>query len=104
VTAVIGILGDKDARGIIEALEPVVNQFVVTQSTSDRAVDAAELGQLVASIAGADRVTVEPSISAAMGAARSRASRSDKGAVLVTGSITLIGDVMTMASDEGWKK
>lgn len=103
ITAVIGVLADKDAEGIIRALNPIVAEFVVTQSTSDRAVDADDLAAIVVAIAGADRVVVEPSLEAALDVARDSASRSEKGAVLVTGSITLVADVMAMAEDQGWK-
>jgi dihydrofolate synthase/folylpolyglutamate synthase len=104
ITAVIGVLADKDAEGIVRALNDVVNEFVVTQSTSDRAVDADDLAATVVAIAGADRVVVEPSLEAALDTARDAASRTDKGAVLVAGSVTLVADVMTMATDQGWKK
>jgi dihydrofolate synthase/folylpolyglutamate synthase len=104
ITAVIGVLEDKDAEGIVRALNGVVNEFVVTQSTSDRAVDADDLAAIVVAIAGADRVIVEPSLEAALDTARDSAARTDKGAVLVAGSITLVADVMTMAVDQGWKK
>ena len=104
ITAVIGVLADKDAEGIVRALNGSVNEFVVTQSTSDRSIDADDLAAIVVGIAGADRVIVEPSLEAAMDTARDSASRTDKGAVLVTGSITLIADVMTMAVDQGWKQ
>jgi dihydrofolate synthase/folylpolyglutamate synthase len=104
ITAVIGVLEDKDAEGIVRALNGVVNEFVVTQSTSDRAVDADDLATIVVAIAGADRVIVEPSLEAALDTARDSAARTDKGAVLVAGSITLVADVMTMAVDQGWKK
>jgi dihydrofolate synthase/folylpolyglutamate synthase len=104
ITAVVGILADKDAEGIIRALNPVVNEFVVSQSSSDRSVDADDLATIVVAIAGADRVLVEPSLEAALDTARDQASRTDKGAVLVAGSITLVADVMAMAEDQGWKK
>jgi dihydrofolate synthase/folylpolyglutamate synthase len=103
VTAVIGILGDKDATGILTALDGVVDDFVVTQSTSDRAVSARELGRLATSIFGEARVTIEPSLEAALELARSHAGQTDKGAALVTGSITLVGDAMTYARTQGWK-
>lgn len=103
VSAVIGILAEKDAAGIIRELEPVVDEFIVTQSTSDRAVDADRLAEIVVAVVGADRVTVEPSLEAALDRARDEASASEKGAVLVTGSITLVGDVMRIAAEEGWK-
>ena len=103
VTAVIGVLGDKDAEGIVRALDGVVNEFVVTQSSSDRAIDADDLAATVVRIVGADRVIVEPSIEGALDYARDQASGTEKGAVLVTGSITLIADVMALAKDQGWK-
>ncbi len=103
VTAVIGILGDKDAAGILRELEPTVDHFVITQSTSERAISADDLAALAVSIVGADRVTVEPSLEAALELARDRASATEKGAALVTGSITLVGDAIVYARDRGWK-
>jgi dihydrofolate synthase/folylpolyglutamate synthase len=103
VTAVIGILGDKDAAGILRELEPVVDEFVITQSTSERAVEADDLATLAVSIVGADRVIVEPSLEAALDAARDLASNTEKGAVIVSGSITLVGDAIVYAREEGWK-
>ncbi|RFA15875.1 dihydrofolate synthase [Subtercola boreus] len=103
VVAVISILADKDAAGIIRALEPVVTEFVVTRSSSDRATDADELASVVVGIAGADRVVVELDPREAAAIARESAGESDKGAVLVTGSITLVGEIITLAADEGWK-
>ncbi|WP_213815097.1 folylpolyglutamate synthase/dihydrofolate synthase family protein [Glaciihabitans sp. dw_435] len=103
VTAVIGVLADKDAEGIVRALNDVVDEFVVTQSSSDRAIPADDLASIVVSIAGADRVIVEMTIESAMEYARDQAERTEKGAVLVAGSITLIADVMAIATDQGWK-
>jgi dihydrofolate synthase/folylpolyglutamate synthase len=103
VTAVLGILGDKDASGILHALEGIVDDFVITQSTSDRAVSARDLGRLATSIVGEARVTIEPSLETALELARSRAAQTDKGAVLVSGSITLVGDAIVYARSQGWK-
>jgi dihydrofolate synthase/folylpolyglutamate synthase len=103
VTAVLGILGDKDASGILHALEGVIDDFVITQSTSERAVSARELGRIATSIVGSERVTVEPSLEAALEVARARASETEKGAALVTGSITLVGDAIIYARAQGWK-
>jgi dihydrofolate synthase / folylpolyglutamate synthase len=103
VTAVVGILGDKDAAGILRELDAVVDDVVITQSTSDRAVDADDLAAVAVTIFGADRVTVEPSLEAALEIARDRASETEKGAALVTGSITLVGDAIVYAREQGWK-
>lgn len=101
VWCVVGVLGDKDARGIIEALDPVVEGFIVTQSASERAVDAHELGRIVESVAGPDRVRVAPDLGDAVRIARASWQIGD--AVVVTGSITLVGDTIAMAQKEGWK-
>ncbi|CAN5332986.1 hypothetical protein BH09ACT6_BH09ACT6_04370 [soil metagenome] len=103
IVAVISVLADKDAAGIIRALEPVVSEFVITQSSSDRAINADELASIVVGIAGADRVVVELDPREAARIARDSAAASDTGAVLVTGSITLVGEIITLAGDEGWK-
>ena len=52
ITAIVGVLADKDDRGIIEALDPIVDRFIVTRSDSVRAVDADELAETVTAVAG----------------------------------------------------
>ncbi|WP_353988032.1 bifunctional folylpolyglutamate synthase/dihydrofolate synthase [Ruicaihuangia caeni] len=104
VVCVIGILHGKDARGIVEALDPVVSRFVVTASSSDRAIDADELAATVVAVAGSDRVRVEPHLPTALDDARDDASQSERGAVIVTGSVTLAGDVIDLAEQEQWKQ
>jgi len=100
VWCVIGVLDDKDARGIIEALDPVVGGFICTQSGSDRAMQANDLSDIVASLVGADRVSAEPTLTAALETASSMCGPSD--AIMVTGSITLVGDTITLARTENW--
>lgn len=99
---VLGVLGDKDAEGIVRALQPSGARFVVTQSESDRAVPAGELAASVASIVGADRVDVVERLDDALDEARDWASRAEKRGVVVTGSITLVGDAMAIAEDREW--
>ena len=103
VVAVLSVLGDKDVAGIVRALEPVVSEFVITSSSSDRAIDPDELASIVVGMVGADRVLVEPELVTALEEARGLAEGSSQGAVLVTGSITLVGEVITLAAAEGWK-
>ena len=66
VVCVLGILQEKDVAGIVEALDPVVDHFVVTQSQSDRALSVADLADIVAEIAGPDRVDASPTSGDAM--------------------------------------
>jgi dihydrofolate synthase/folylpolyglutamate synthase len=104
IVVVIGVLADKDARGIISALAPVATRFHVTQSNSDRAVDHENLAGIVREIAGDDATIEFDSVEDALDVAREWARDSDRRAVLVTGSITLIGEAIELASAGGWKK
>jgi len=98
ITAIVGVLDDKDARGIIEALDPVVTRFVVTQSDSDRALGADEFAEIVTAVAGPDRVRIEPELAVALAEARDEAGAGD--AVIVTGSISLVGQAMLMSAQQ----
>lgn len=99
---VLGVLGDKDATGIVRALAPTGARFVVTQSESDRAIAAGVLAASVASIVGPERVDVVERLDDALDEARDWATRGEKRGVVVTGSITLVGDAMAIADDRGW--
>jgi dihydrofolate synthase/folylpolyglutamate synthase len=102
-TVVIAVLGDKDARGIIRELAPAVSQFYVTNSNSDRAIPHDQLAEIVAETAGPDAVVAIAHASDALDRAREWAQESPRRAVLVTGSITLVGEAMARATGEAWK-
>ena len=40
------ILGDKDAAGIFQALEPALTEVVITQNSSPRAMEAEDLAEI----------------------------------------------------------
>ncbi len=100
VWVILGVLEDKDARGIIEVLDPVVAGFVCTQSGSDRAVEAGALATIVSSLVAPGKVHAEPTLSAAIETAKTLCGPAD--AIMVTGSITLVGDTITLARSENW--
>ncbi|BDI23159.1 folylpolyglutamate synthase/dihydrofolate synthase family protein [Herbiconiux sp. L3-i23] len=103
IVAVVGVLQDKDAEGMLRAVEPVVDEFVVTFAPSERTTDVDDLAAIAVSVAGADRVRVEPTISTALEVARDDVRDTANGAVVVFGSITLVGRVIEVAAEEGWK-
>jgi len=90
--AVISILNDKDARGLLEALNETAETFVVTKSTSPRAIEVHELEKLAIEIFGADRVRSASGPHSALELAKELVV--EGGAIVVTGSITLVGDVL----------
>jgi dihydrofolate synthase/folylpolyglutamate synthase len=95
LVGIVGILADKDAEGILGALEPVLDEVVVTRSRSPRAIDPDELGDIALDVFGEDRVHVAPRIDDAVDVAFGRAEEGGLvgGGVLATGSITLAADV-----------
>ena len=104
VAVVVGVLADKDAAGIIRALAPLADVMHVTQSGSDRAVDHADLADLVRGIVGVERSMEHDDVISALDTAREWAAESERRAVVVAGSVTLAGDVLRVAADEGWRR
>jgi dihydrofolate synthase/folylpolyglutamate synthase len=101
LVGVIGILRDKDARGFLEAVEPVLQSVVITTPSSARAMDADALAALAIDIFGDDRVTVEPELPDALDRALALAEEMDQYGgvgVLVTGSVVLVGDAKRLLS------
>jgi dihydrofolate synthase/folylpolyglutamate synthase len=97
-TRLVGVFspsGDKDVTGVLEALEPVLAEIVVTQNSTQRALDVDRLAELAVEVFGADRVHVEPRLDDAIDAAVTLAEEEgDLGGagVLITGSIITIGE------------
>lgn len=88
VVGVVAVLADKDARGILEGVSPLVDRIVVTRTSSERALAVEELALIAADVLGAHRVASAPHVDLALAHARLIAGHD--GAVLVTGSITLV--------------
>ncbi|MCY7325220.1 MAG: bifunctional folylpolyglutamate synthase/dihydrofolate synthase [Microbacteriaceae bacterium] len=104
ICVVVGALEEKDAAGIIAALTPIASRFHVTRSSSARAIDEDELGEIVREVAGPESYEVFADAEEALASAREWAGGAPKRAVLVTGSITLVGDAIAIADREGWKR
>jgi len=102
IVVVLGILADKDAAGIIEALRPAVARFHVTQSHSERAIPVDDLADLVAEHVGDADTFRFGDLAQALDAARGWAQDAPKRAVLVAGSITLVGDAVALADAGDW--
>lgn len=90
--AVISILGDKDAHSLLQALKTTADTCVVTQSTSPRAIEVTELEKIAKEIFGESRVRSAETPYRALELAKELVA--ENGAIVVTGSITLVGDVL----------
>lgn len=98
---VLGVLGDKDAAGIIDALRDVPAHVFVTEPDSERALDADALADLVE--AAGLRASVHPNLDDAAESARDWAAEAPRRAVIIVGSVVLAGEAIRLAEDEDWK-
>ncbi|HEY2174714.1 MAG TPA: folylpolyglutamate synthase/dihydrofolate synthase family protein [Mycobacteriales bacterium] len=96
LVGVVAMLADKDVRGMLEVLEPVLDAVVVTENSSHRRMSADELADAVVDVFGHDRVTVEPrlddAIESAVALTEEDADMVGGAGVLVTGSVITAGD------------
>jgi dihydrofolate synthase/folylpolyglutamate synthase len=93
--AVVALLDDKDAAGLLGELEPVVNSIVVTANTSPRALPVEALAEVAAEVFGDDRVVPAARLDDAIEHAIALAEAGPLGVgggVLVTGSIVTVGE------------
>jgi len=101
LVAVVSILDDKDAGGMLARLLVHCDEVVCTACTSPRALPAATLASLAGQIGGAvATVVVDPG----RALARARELAGDGGVVLATGSIYLIADLLRPQGATGGSK
>jgi dihydrofolate synthase/folylpolyglutamate synthase len=98
--AVISILAEKNARALLEILDDTFVEFIITQSESARAIPAQELAELAREIFGADRVSVQANPQWALAEATKLLPPTLGAAIVVTGSVTLVGQVLKLKQIE----
>lgn len=91
LVGLIALLAEKDAVGVLTELSKSFDKLIVTESSSPRAIPAAELAELCSKV-GIEGLAISD-LDLALQAARAEAITL-KGAVVVTGSISLVGDVL----------
>lgn len=99
LVGVIAVLADKDVAGILRALEPVLDEIVVTETDSPRRLDVDALAALAIEIYGEERVTARRRLADAVDAAIGLAEEADTYAasgVIVTGSVVTAGQARAM--------
>ena len=90
-TAVVSILDDKDAGAMLAALRPRCARFVCTAAPTPRALPPATLASLAAQLGGEAEVVPDPHAALA----RARALAGPDGAVVATGSIYLVAELVS---------
>ena len=98
LVGVVAVLADKDVAGLISNLAGIFESVVITQSSSPRSMPAAEL-ELVATQSLGQEVSSISDFHLALERAKQRAIEID-GMVVVTGSITLVGDIIKLIQED----
>jgi dihydrofolate synthase / folylpolyglutamate synthase len=93
--AVIGVLEDKDAAAMLAELLPHVDRAVFTRSDNPRSLSPATLASLAGQLGGPPAETVSDPRAAV---AHARSLAGPGGAVLVTGSIYLVADLVRVTT------
>ncbi|KGN39148.1 bifunctional folylpolyglutamate synthase/dihydrofolate synthase [Knoellia subterranea] len=94
LVGVIAILKDKDATEMLEILEPVLDEVVVSRTTSPRAMRPNDLGEIAKGVFGEHRVTVVDDLPDALDRAAGIADEGGVGGgVLATGSVITAAEV-----------
>ncbi len=94
LVGVVGILEDKNAEAMLGVLEPLLDEIVVTRSTSPRAIDVDDLAELARDVFGEERVHVEYRLDDALvrGSNLAETENDIATGVLVTGSVTVAAE------------
>jgi dihydrofolate synthase/folylpolyglutamate synthase len=94
-----GVLDDKDATGMLQALADSVSAVVLTQPNSRRARSVEDLTEVATEILGAERVWISESLSDGIDRAVTLSEEQDPyggAGVLITGSVVLVGDALRL--------
>ncbi len=95
LVAILAVMGDKDVGGLLEELEPVVDELIVTRNSSPRSMPAQDLADVARDVFDEDRVHVVPRMDDAIAQAIGLADEAGEFAgagVLITGSVATAGD------------
>ena len=94
IIGVVSVMADKDVLGLLQALEPVLNDIVITWNGAARAMQAIELANIANQVFGEDRVNVEANLSSAVDKAIAMADEAGMNGV----GVVITGSVVTAAA------
>jgi dihydrofolate synthase/folylpolyglutamate synthase len=95
LTAIVAILGEKDALGILQALEPIAHQIIITTNSSPRAMAVADLEKIALQVFDSERVFTAETLHGAIDRAVKDSVRplsDDSLGILITGSVVTVGE------------
>ncbi len=101
LVGVVAVLKDKDATEMLEALEPALDEVVVSRTTSPRAMSSQALGEIAREVFGDHRVTVIDTLPDALDHAAQLADDGGvAGGVVATGSVITAAEVRMLLGAE----
>jgi len=103
IIGVVGVMGDKDVRGILVNFEKFMDSIIVTKNSSSRSMEVSDLANLAIEIFGADRVFSAPTLESAIKKAIKDLVRplSDETlGIVITGSVVTVGEARTYIKDK----
>ncbi|WP_419150638.1 bifunctional tetrahydrofolate synthase/dihydrofolate synthase [Nocardia vinacea] len=96
LVGVVAVLGDKDVAGMLDALEPVLDEIVVTNNGSPRAMDVERLADLAVQRFGDERVVTAETLPDALETAIAIAEEvGDSGEMVSGAGVVVTGSVVT---------
>lgn len=90
---VLGVMGDKNVEAMVESLEPLLAGIIATAPKSDRAVPPSELAERISDLTDVAVIAAED---AEIALDMARAEAGPDGAVLVAGSLYLVGEARAL--------
>lgn len=99
---VVGVLEEKDADGVLRELAPIAHRVTVTPVDSPRSTAAETLLTVAEDTIPDTPIELALSLPEALDEARGWAERAEGRAVLVVGSVLLVGEAISHARAEGW--
>lgn len=103
IIGVVGVMADKDARGILSNFEKFMDSIIVTKNSSQRAMEVSALETLAQEIFGIDRVYSAADLATAIEKAVKDSVRplSDESlGIVVTGSVVTVGEARTYINNK----
>lgn len=96
---VIGVLSDKDADEMLGTLAESFDHVIVTSSKSDRSIEQTELAAVAQKYWG-DSVSISGGVAKALQDARVLAEELKLEAIVITGSLSVVGEAMQFIQEE----
>ncbi|RGA02045.1 bifunctional folylpolyglutamate synthase/dihydrofolate synthase [Microbispora triticiradicis] len=98
LVAVVAVMADKDVETILDLLEPVAEEIVVTRNSSPRSLSPDDLAVRAQAVFGPDRVHIEDRLDDAIDTGIGLADQGDElgSGVLITGSVVTAGDARVL--------